>query len=36
MKNACKMIVVKPEGKRLQGRCRIRTENRIKMYMKEI
>jgi hypothetical protein len=36
MKNACKMIVEKPEGKRSQGRRRIRTENIIKMYMKEI
>jgi hypothetical protein len=35
-KNACRVFVGKPEGKRQLGRPRRRWEDKIKMYLSEI
>jgi hypothetical protein len=35
-RNAYKILVVKPEGKRPLGRPRRRWENNIKIYLREI
>jgi hypothetical protein len=35
-RNACRILVGKPEGKRSLGRCRCRWEDNIKMDLREI
>jgi hypothetical protein len=35
-RNAYRILVGKPEGKRPQGRLRRRWENNVKMYLREI
>jgi hypothetical protein len=36
MRDACKMVVGKPEGKRQLGRCRRRRDNNSEMNLREI
>jgi len=36
VRNACKMLVRKPEGKRQLGRHRLRWEDNIRMDLREI